>query len=146
MTKTHRKTTDEPCAAAGDAFTSGRERPSQPLPERERQMAELRIGYDGLQYQYNGYRYDRLADAVAYATLMRSRPTQQDAGGTFTQRKTHAAPTDAERALMATLAIGFEDGAYRFEGFRYDGLSDALSYAKLMHQQREGGGPRSASR
>jgi hypothetical protein len=99
-------------------------------------MAELRIGYDGLRYDYNGYRYDRLADAVAYATLLRSRPAQKDAGGPYTQRGAHPAPTDADRTLMATLAIGFEDGAYRFEGFRYDGLSDAVSYATLMRQRQ----------
>src|SRR5436305_6528499 len=93
--------------------------------ERERQMAEFGIGYGGLHYGYNGYQYDRLADAVAYASLMRSRPTQKDAGGPFRQRKTFAAPTDAERTVMASLAIHFDDGAYRFERFRYDRLSHA---------------------
>ena len=39
------------------------------------QMAEFGIGYDGRQYEYNGYRYGRLADAIAYTSLMRSRPT-----------------------------------------------------------------------
>lgn len=40
-------------------------------------MAEYAIGFDGLRYTYNGYRYDRLADAVAYSKLMRSRPSIQ---------------------------------------------------------------------
>jgi hypothetical protein len=93
------------------------------------------IGYDGRRYEYNGYRYGRLADAIAYASLMRSRPTQEESGGTFMKRKAFAAPTDADRTLMATLAIDFDDGAYRFEGFRYDGLSDAVNYAKLMLQR-----------
>jgi hypothetical protein len=105
--------------------------------ERARQMADFGIGYDGLQYQYNGYRYGRLADAVAYASLMRSRPTQEDAGGPFMQRKAFHVPTDAERSLMATLAIDFDDGAYRFEGFRYDGLADAVNYAKLTRQRQD---------
>lgn len=141
MSKTRRETTDERLyAAAEDAFTSEGGRPLPAQPELERQMAELRIGYDGLHYEYNGYRYDRLADAVAYATLMRSRPTQKDAGGPFTQRRARAVPTDADRTLMATLAIGFEDGAYRFEGFRYDALSDAVNYATLMRQRRSDAG------
>ena len=99
-------------------------------------MAEFGIGYDGRQYEYNGYRYGRQADAIAYASLMRSRPTPESAGGTFMKRKAFAAPTDADRTLMATLAIDFKDGTYRFEGFRYDGLSDAVNYAKLMLQRR----------
>jgi hypothetical protein len=135
MTRTRRKTTDERPYAA--AFTSEGGVPSFVQPERVRQMADLGIGYDGLQYQYNGYRYGRLADAVAYASLMGSRPTQKDAGGPFMQRKAFAVPTDAEQALMATLAIDFDDGAYRFEGFRYDGLADAVNYAKLTRQRQD---------
>ena len=137
MTRTHRKTIDERLyAAATDVITSEGGRPSSAQSEREAQMAEFGIGYDGLHYGYNGYRYDRLADAVAYASLMRSRPTQMDAGGPFRQTRTLATPTDAERTLMASLAIRFEDGAYRFEGFRYDRLSDAVNYAKLTLQRQ----------
>ena len=68
---------------------------------------------------------------------MRSRPTQKDAGGSFMQRKAFAVPTDAERSLIAALAIDFDDGAYRFEGFRYDGLADAVNYAKLTRQRQD---------
>jgi hypothetical protein len=136
MTRTHRKATEERLYAAADAFTAERGGPSSAQPEHERQTAEFGIGYDGLHYGYNGYRYDRLADAVAYASLMRSRPTQKDAGGPFKQVKTFAAPTDEERTLIASLAIEFANGAYRFDGFRYDGLSDAVNYAKLTLQRK----------
>ena len=94
-------------------------------------MAEYGIGYDGFHYDYNGYRYDRWQDAVAYASLMRSRPGQVDTGGPFPPGKRSAPATNAEHALMTSLGIRFDDGAYRFEGFRYDALSDAVSYAKL---------------
>lgn len=126
MNSTHRKTTDERLyAAAEDAFTSEGGHRSSAQPETERQMAEFGIGYDGRQYVYNGYLYGRLADAIAYARLMRSRSTQEESGGgTFVKRKAFAAPTDADRTLMDSLAIDFADGVYRFEGFRYDGLSD----------------------
>jgi hypothetical protein len=46
----------------------------------------------------------------------------------FRRRKAFAEPTDADRPLMASLAIDFDDGAYRFEGVRYDNLSDAVNY------------------
>lgn len=132
---THCRATDERLSAL-DAFTSEGGRPSPAQPEHERQTAEFGITYDGLHYGYNGYRYDRLADAVAYASLMRSRPTQKDSGGPFKLVKMYAEPTDEERTLMATFAIEFADGAYRFDGFRYDALSDALNYAKLTLQRK----------
>ena len=105
--------------------------------ERERQMVDFSIGYDGLHYAYNGYRYDRLTDAVAYARLMRSRPMQADAGGRFSPVSAFAPPTDAQRSLTDSLAIDFRDGAYRFKEFRYDGLTDAVNHAKLTRQRQD---------
>jgi hypothetical protein len=40
------------------------------------------------------------------------------------------APTEAERALMAPLGIQFDGRAFRFAGYRYDRLADAVSYAR----------------
>ena len=132
MSKTRRETTDERLyAAAEDAFTSEGGRPLPAQPELERQMAELRIGYDGLRYEYNGYRYDRLADAQAYARLMRSTAGENEPAGPNVARAFRAPPTDAQKALMTTLAIRCEGGAYRYEGFRYERLSDAVDYARL---------------
>lgn len=67
MTKLHRKTTDERCYAA--------------------EVAESSLGHDGLRYHYNGYRYDKREDAVAYASLVRDRPGQVDGGGSFAPGK-----------------------------------------------------------
>ena len=99
-------------------------------PDRERQMAEFSVGDDGLRFHYKGYRYDKWQDAVAYASQMRDRPWQADAGGSFVPGQRPAALTDAQHALMASLGIRFDDGAYRFGDFRYDRLSDAVNYAK----------------
>ena len=64
MTKTHRtKTNERPPVAETTAPDEGRA-PGASF-EREHQMTDFSIGYDGLHYAYNGYRYDRLADAVA---------------------------------------------------------------------------------
>lgn len=138
MNTLHRQTTDERLdAPAEDAFTPEGGTHSATQSERERQMAEFSVGHDGLRYHYNGYRYDRWEDAVAYASLMRSRPRQVDTGGPFAPNSKKSAPTtDAEFELMISLGIGFEDGAYRFEGFRYDKLSDAVNYAKLPPQRQ----------
>jgi hypothetical protein len=117
MGKTHGTTTDQPLH--GDAN------------DERAMMAEYSIDCDGLRYTYNGYRYDRLADAVGYAKLMRSRPSTYDRGGQYTRREAIDVPTEADRALMTSLAIRFEAGAYRFEDFRYDRLADAVNYATL---------------
>jgi hypothetical protein len=106
------------------------------LPERERRMAEFSVGHDGLRYHYNGYRYDKWQDAVACTRLMHDRPSQADPGGSFVPSK-QLATTEAEQAQMAWLGIRFEDGAYRFRDFRYDGLADALTYAKREPPRRE---------
>jgi hypothetical protein len=144
MTQRHRKTTDERlCATAEDAFRPEGDRPQPAQSERERQMAEFSVSCDGTRYYCNGYRYDSWQDAVAYAGLVRSRPGQLDPGGPFQARKPSAPTTDAEDALMTTLGIRFDDGAYRFEGFSYDALSDAVSYASLAPRRQQtiqGGG------
>jgi hypothetical protein len=38
---------------------------------------------------------------------------------------------------MASLAISFDTGVYRFGEYRYDRLADAVNYAKLAGQQHE---------
>ena len=139
MTKRHRKSYESAARPLDDGFSTGAG-VSPPAPsESEREMAEFGITQDGLRYRYNNYRYDRLADAVAYARLMRSRPTRPDAGGTFTQGSaTWVPPTDDERDLMASLGIRLVDGTYRFAEFRYERLVDAVNYARLTLQRQRG--------
>jgi hypothetical protein len=123
MSNTQRTTTDPPLQDDAN--------------EEHMLMAEYSIGYDGLRYAYNGYRYDRLADAVDYAKLLRARPSMQDRGGPSTRRAEIGVPTAADRELMTSLAIRFEAGTYRFEGFRYDRLADAVNYATLSARRQD---------
>lgn len=44
-----------------------------PDVELQRRLNELAIGFDGRQYTYASYKYDRLDDAVRYAELVRER-------------------------------------------------------------------------
>jgi hypothetical protein len=134
----HGKTTDErSCATPADALAPAEGSSSPAGTERERQMAQWRIGYDGRRYLRNGYRYDRLEDAVAYASLMGSRPAREDTAGAFAHARAFAPPTDAQRSLMASLGIRFEEGAYKYHTFRYDDLSDAVNYAKRAPRARD---------
>ncbi|MGE0706223.1 MAG: hypothetical protein AB7P22_20060 [Vicinamibacterales bacterium] len=99
---------------------------------REQQKAKLRIAHDGSHYFYNGYRYDRLHDALAYADLMKARSMQIDAGGPHRQNGENPSvqpPNGADLALMARLGITFHDGTYCVGAFRYDRLADAHDHA-----------------
>lgn len=104
---------------------------------RKRLMKKYAIGFNGRQYEHHRYCYDRLSDAIAYARLGRANFSRPDPGGPVGPRRVFTAPTDAERDLMASLHIAFEAGMFRFETFRYDDLSDAVSYARL-----QGAGPK----
>jgi hypothetical protein len=115
---------DKPATAAGG--------PTREAFDHMQQMAELRIASDGNHYFFNGYRYDRLPDAIAYAELMKSRPLQVDAGGPNRRNAHVMPPDDADVALMARLGITYSKGVYFLGEFRYDHLADALDYANRM--------------
>lgn len=100
--------------------------------ERARLMAELFIAYDGRQYQYGSYRYDRLEDAVNYARLQGSELPASAGPAPMPPAQPVEAPNESERRLMAALAITFQDGVYHLGAYRYDRLADAVSYARLQ--------------
>jgi hypothetical protein len=94
-----------------------------------RLMSAFSIHYDGRRFRYNGYRYDRLADAVAYAGLMQSRQSSRAGPDPFTPGDVVPSPGRSDRETMASLAISFTAGVYAYREFRYDHLADAVSYA-----------------
>jgi hypothetical protein len=91
-------------------------------------MAELSIIREGRQYLYGGYCYDRLSDAVAYAQLVRGQARLPGPSAPM-QLAVVDSPTALDRQLMAELSISLENGRFVFEDYRYDRLSDAVSYA-----------------
>lgn len=56
--------------------------PTPAVPADAARLHALAVGFDGRQYTFGGYRYDRLEDAVAYAELLRSRSRLGAAGAT----------------------------------------------------------------
>ena len=92
-------------------------------------LTELSIVRDGRQYLYDGYCYDRLSDAVAYAELVRGQ-ARQPGPSAPAQFALVDSPTASDRQLMTELSISSENGRFVFEGYRYDRLSDAVSYAR----------------
>ena len=96
----------------------------------EARMKELLVSFDGLQYVYGGFHYDNLPDAMAYASLMRARPRQLHKSTSVAAPRNFSPPTEAQRTLMSVLGIELIDHSFRFEGFRYDQLADAVADAK----------------
>lgn len=104
---------------------------------QQRDMAELSIRYNGRRYDYNGYRYDVLADAVAYARLQAARgATAAQSAHAYAPERPLAPPTSAEQQLMARLSITYDPTGYRHDGFRYELLSDAVHYAERVERRR----------
>lgn len=93
------------------------------------------VGFDGRHYQYNGYRYDRLADAVAHVALTRARPSLLDPKGPYSLELSSDPPDAPDRETMASLGIVAQGNAYRWGDFRYDRLEDAIAYAVLMRKR-----------
>jgi len=102
--------------------------------ERNRLMTEWSIVRQGRHYHYDGYRYERLADAVAYAQLGRARQSPQEDSSAFDRIDAVEPPNAVERELMLELSISFENDSFVFEGFRYDRLIDAANYARHRQQ------------
>jgi hypothetical protein len=100
--------------------------------EAERRVATaLGISFDGRYYRYKGYRYDGCADAIDYARLDRSRSPCSDEEPGQSTWNFPPAPTEEEQKRMAEYCITFDGRYYRYAGYRYDGLDDAVRYSAL---------------
>lgn len=119
----------------------GAQEPAQAAAVTDDQAVRSALGIRriGWRYEYRGYRYDRLADAVAYARLNRDAPRSEAAPtvARFADEPPQM-PDEAERLLMKQWAIGFDAGVYSFRNYRYERLSDAVAYAQLC-AARDGG-------
>jgi hypothetical protein len=92
-------------------------------------MEEFSIVHGGRYYYFDGYRYERLADAVAYARLIRARQAQPSDPLSSAPLDGVESPSASDRQLMLEYSIAFENGNYVFDGYRYDRLIDAANYA-----------------
>lgn len=98
-------------------------------PDRAHAMT-LGISFDGTQYRYREFKYDRLRDALAYAALDAARggahPSMSDPAEWLDRR----VPAASDEESMRQARITFEGGRYRYQDFRYDRLADAIQYAR----------------
>lgn len=91
--------------------------------------AALGISSSGRQYHYREFRYDRLADALAYAKLDRARPGYS-APSVEVPCEQLPGPTAEDDVHMAAHGIRYERGRYLYGPYRYDLLACALDYAR----------------
>ena len=102
-------------------------------------MTELSITRHGRYYHFDGYRYELLGDAIAYAELIRARssqPVQRPHLPAFDRFDAVAGPSAADWQVMQDFSISFENHSYVFEGYHYDRLIDAANYAR--HRRASG--------
>jgi hypothetical protein len=118
------------------AYNAGRAMAVEP-ENRERLMLAYAITFDGRQYAYDRYRYDRLADAVNYARLQHPHPLSSDPTKRPPPRigEPIETPSELQRELMSELGITLQAGVYHLGEYRYDHLSDAVEYARLKSGQ-----------
>ena len=103
--------------------------------EGRQAQQQVEIVFNGRQYCYGPYRYDRLADAESYAKLLRARPGGAEAELGPAQAHAPSAVEEPDRAAqeqMRALGIAYERGTYRLDEYRYDRLADAVAYARLL--------------
>jgi hypothetical protein len=103
-------------------------------PSAEKAHAiDLGISFNGTQYVYRDFKYDKLSDAIAYAELDSGRPgTMPDASlpAAWLDRQV---PGDADQEAMRQYGIVLEEWRYRYWDYRYDRLVDAVNFARKKH-------------
>jgi hypothetical protein len=88
------------------------------------------ISFNGTQFVYRDFKYDRLTDAFSYADLDIRRAGIRPATTYSVDWLPRPIPNSADQALMQQLGVAFEDWRYRFQDYRHDRLADALNYAR----------------
>lgn len=99
----------------------------------QKRAMRMGISFNGTQFVYGDFRYDRLSDAFSYAELEFRREGRQPVPTSSTDWLSRPSPNNADRALMQEFGVTFDDWRYKFRDYRYDRLADALNYARA-HQ------------
>lgn len=108
--------------------------PIADIPTDERTHAmRLGIAFNGTQFIYLDFKYDRLTDAISYAEQENARTLNPPVASTPKDWLERPVPSVADLVLMNENGIVFDGWRYRFREYRYDRLADALNYS-LQHR------------
>ncbi|WBS01961.1 hypothetical protein OU994_27505 [Pseudoduganella sp. SL102] len=103
----------------------------------------LEVTFDGRHYHFRQHCYDRLDDALRYASAQHATPGFVRDPAFRPQWLPEFAPDEAQLRLMRELDIGFAAGRFSFGAYRYDRLEDAVAFAR---HARPGGAQDSGTR
>ncbi len=118
-----------PCSTTGSASRSS--------IESDRDFAmQLGISFNGTQFVYRDFKYDKLTDAVAYAELDRSRTGAHLTASPPEAWLERPVPSASDDQLMKQYGISLDGGRYRYRDYRYDRLGDAMNYARSHTRPR----------
>lgn len=113
------------------AMDNASECPISDIPVSDQKHAmQLGITFNGIQFVYRDFKYDRLADAINYAELETERALKPAVPSTPIDWRQRPVPSVADLVLMKEHSITFEGGRYKYQDYRYDRLADALNYAQ----------------
>lgn len=134
----HTRDTNRPCGDDGSRMLAPNAVAARSSVDRpEDWLLRHAVHFDGRSYAYSGYRYDRLADAIAHVALTRARPALLDPPVACFSKEVLAPMSVSEREAMATLGIVAVGSSYCWKTYRYDRLDDAVAYAELMRSRGE---------
>lgn len=89
------------------------------------------VSFDGRVYRFGEYRYDRLADAVAYSQLELARGAAVTSVPTLPGSASRIDFTDWDADAALRLGVTFDGKVFRYLEYRYDRWADACAYAQL---------------
>lgn len=108
--------------------------PISDIPAEEKAYAmQLGIAFNGMQFVYLDFKYDRLSDAISYAEQEAVRTLKPPVASTPRDWLDRPVPSATDQALMKANGIAFDGRRYKFQEYRYDRLADAVNYS-LQHQ------------
>ncbi len=99
--------------------------------EERHRLGGAGVGFDGRKYRYKSFSYDKSTDALNYSRLDRTRRGSESESKDPPEWVDAIVPTGAEWQQMEKLGITYDGKHYRYKKYRYDGVADAVNYARL---------------
>ena len=91
--------------------------------------ARYEITYDGRRYAFRQHHYDVFKDALRFAVAEHGKAGFQRDPAFRPDWRAAYHPDDEDENLMKLHGISYVEGHYRYGGFRYSQLSDAIAFA-----------------
>ena len=91
--------------------------------------AQFEISFDGKRYAFRQHRYEVFQDALRYAVAEHAKPGFVHDDMFKPSWAAAYRPTDEDERTMKRYGIDYAEGHFRYGGFRYGQLCDAVAFA-----------------